>query len=71
MTLRAMRESLALTQEQAASKTGLSQPAISALELGRVPNPGIETVAKLATAYGAPVDVVIDALRETVAEAAA
>jgi transcriptional regulator with XRE-family HTH domain len=64
MTLREMREASGLTQEQAAERAKMSQPAISAIELGRVPNPGIETVSKLAEAYGQPLEAVIAAIRE-------
>ena len=64
MTLRQMREASGLTQEQAAERAKMSQPAISAIELGRVPNPGIETVAKLAEVYGQTLEAVIAAIRE-------
>ena len=65
-----MREAKGLTQEQAAERTGLSQPAISALELGRVPNPGIETVSRLSEVYGQPLELVIAAVRVASAEVA-
>lgn len=70
MTLREMREAAGLTQEQAAEKTGLSQPSISAIELGRVANPGIETVSRLSEAYAQPLASVIAAVRASVAEVA-
>jgi transcriptional regulator with XRE-family HTH domain len=64
MTLRQMREASGLTQEQAAERAKMSQPSISALELGRVANPGIETVAKLAEVYGQTLETVLAAIRE-------
>lgn len=70
MTLRALRRQVGLTQEQAAERTTLSQEAISAIELGKVANPRIDTLQKLAGAYGVPLDDVVAAVRETVAEAA-
>ena len=70
MTLREMREAAGLTQEQAADATGLSQPSISAIELGRVANPGIETVSSLSKAYGQPLEAVIAAVRASVGEVA-
>lgn len=39
-----------MTQEELAAKSGVDQPTISSLEIGRVRNPSWETVAKLARA---------------------
>lgn len=71
MTLREMREAAGLTQEQAAGKVEMSQAAISAIELGRVANPGIETVSRIAKAYGQPFEVVVDAIRAAAQQGAA
>lgn len=71
MTLRQLRESAGLTQEQVAARAGLRQGAISHLELGRVANPTIGTLEDYARGLDQPIEVVIAALRETVAEAAA
>lgn len=71
MTLRQLRESAALTQEQVAERAGLRQGAISNLESGRVPNPTIDTLEKLAHAYGVHLSDLVTAVRESVAEAAA
>lgn len=71
MTLREMREAAGLTQEACEARSGLRQSQISALEKGRVKNPTMDTLGKLAAAYDRPIDEVIAAVRETVAEAAA
>lgn len=71
MTLRELRSAKALTQDEVAAKAGLSQTIISALENGRVSSPGLETLEKLATAYGCELNTVIAALRASVAEAEA
>lgn len=71
MTLRELRRQTGLTQEQAAERTTLSQEGISAIERGRVTNPRLDTLEKIATAYGVTLDDVVAAVRETVAEAAA
>jgi len=68
MTLRQLREFAKLTQEQVAERAGLRQGAISNLEGGRIPNPTIGTIEDYARGLGQPVETVIVALRETVAQ---
>jgi transcriptional regulator with XRE-family HTH domain len=70
MTLKAMREAAALTQEEVAARASMRQSAVSALENGRVPNPTMTTVENLARAYSQPVEAVIAAVRASVSEAA-
>lgn len=50
LTLKQARTRCHLTQVALAEKTGLDQTTISKLELGKVPNPGIDTVLRLASA---------------------
>jgi transcriptional regulator with XRE-family HTH domain len=71
MTLRQMREASALTQQQVADASGLTQASISALELGKHSSPRLDTLQTLAAAYGVTLDELVAAVRETVAEAAA
>lgn len=71
MTLRELRERAQLTQDGVALATGLPQSTVSALESGKVINPRIDTLEKLAAAYIVTLDDVVAAVRETVAEAAA
>lgn len=66
MTLRERRESLGLTQEQMAVEAEMHQAEISAFERGMVPNPGINRLERLATAYQWSLTETIAALRETV-----
>lgn len=68
MTLRQLRETAQLTQEQVAARAGLRQGAISSLEAGRIQNPTIGTIEDYARGLGQPVEIVIVALRETVAQ---
>ena len=67
MTLREMRESLALTQEDVAARCQLPQAHISKLELGKFRNPGVQTLAQLADGLGVPLPVVIAAHTATLA----
>lgn len=71
MTLKAMRDQAGLTQEALAAKSTIPQSTVSALEIGRIANPGIDTVGKLADAYDVPLVDIINALRETLIETAA
>lgn len=52
ITLREARQAAGLSQDQLAAKSGLTQGAISQLELGLISNPGIDTVTRLAGALG-------------------
>lgn len=70
MNLRALRETANLTQEVLASRAGMRQSAISALENGKVPNPTIDTVQALAQALSKTTDEIIDAVRASASEAA-
>lgn len=72
MNLKQLRERAGLaTQEQAAEVVGVHQTTISGLENGAHPSPRLDTLQKLADAYRVPLDVVVAAVRATVAEAAA
>jgi len=71
MTLRQLREAAGLTQEQVAEAAKMRQGAVSNLESGRTANPTIDTIEAYAQGVGQPIDVVVAALRHTVAEAAA
>lgn len=54
-----------------AAKAGLSQSLISSLEMGRVPSPTLDTLERLATAFGCDINTVIAAVRASVAESEA
>ena len=68
MTLRQMRESRTLTQEQVAAETGLDQTTISQIENGRVRDPRYSTLVALASVYRVSVEEIASAIA---AEAAA
>lgn len=70
-TVRALRSAAGLTQDQLAAKAGLSQSLISSLEMGRVPSPTLDTLERLATAFGCDINTVIAAVRASVAESEA
>ena len=69
MTLRELREAAGLTQVQLSDATGgvVAQETISKLELGRVRDPNYSTTAALAKALNLSIEVVADAIAETVA----
>jgi transcriptional regulator with XRE-family HTH domain len=67
MSLRDMRETAGLTQDELAAKSGLSQTQISQLELGKIPNPGTRTLRRLADALGVPLGAVISSVLDEVA----
>ena len=50
--LQVLRESVGRSQTELAEAAGVKQPMIARLEAGRVKNPGILTIAKLANALG-------------------
>lgn len=70
MTLKAMREAAALTQEALAAACDIRQGAVSQLENGLVVNPGIDTAEKLAKALSCSVEDVIAAIRASASEVA-
>lgn len=71
MTLRELRDKRGLTQVEVAFAGGLEQTTISQLEMGKIADPRASTLQKLAAVYGVKLQVVIDALAEAVAKAAA
>lgn len=50
------RELKGMTIRNLSTKSGVSNPLICQIELGRVKNPGWKTVVKLATALNIPLD---------------
>ena len=72
MNLKQLREQRGFpTQEAAADQIGVDQTTVSKLESGTVTSPRLDTLQKFADAYGVDLSVVVAAVRETVAEAAA
>lgn len=71
MTLRELREKKTLSQADVAQKSGVEQTTVSQLELGKVRDPRISTLEKLATVYGVRLQVVVDALAASIGEAEA
>ena len=57
-SLRKLRQKARLTQVELAERTGIRQTSISALELGKVPDPRISTVRRLAHALDEPIHTV-------------
>lgn len=55
--LRAVRKSRNLTQKEVAERAGISQPALSRIELGGVPD--IETLRRLGNAMGVRFHVIV------------
>jgi transcriptional regulator with XRE-family HTH domain len=70
MTLRELRERKGLTQAEvvALSRGELDQTTISQLELGKVRDPRHSTMQRLADAYSVRLQVIADALVETIRE---
>jgi transcriptional regulator with XRE-family HTH domain len=56
MGIREVRESRRMTQERLAELSGVTQSAISAIELGTVKVPGVDTAGKIARALGVTVE---------------
>ena len=71
MTLRELREKRKLTQAEVAARVDVEQVTVSQLELGKIRDPRISTLEKLAEAYGVTLKAVRDALSESVSEAEA
>jgi len=57
--IRRRREKAGLTQEQAADRAGMHQPAWAKIELGVVANPTIDTLRRMADALGCSVGVLL------------
>lgn len=71
MTLRELRERKKLSQADVADKSGVEQTTVSQLELGKVRDPRISTLEKLADVYQVKLQVVVDALAESVQQSEA
>lgn len=71
MTLRDLREKKTLSQAEVAQRSGVEQTTVSQLELGKVRDPRISTLEKLAAVYGVRLQVVVDAFAASVADAEA
>ncbi len=57
--LRKVREQLGYTQREAAQRAGIRFQYLSNLENGRIANPSVNTLKKIAAAYGMGVDELI------------
>lgn len=71
ITLRDLRTAARLTQDQLAAKAEVSQGLISQIEIGRVPNPQLDTLEKLAGALGVDIATLVSAVRASGAETTA
>jgi transcriptional regulator with XRE-family HTH domain len=71
MNLRQLREAKGQSQHESATLAGIDQTQVSSLELGRIPNPTLATLDGLARAYQTSRDLIVLALRTSVAEAQA
>ena len=69
MNLRELREQAGLTQAQVAERSGLSQSAISSMEIGVTANPQLDSLEAVAAALGCDLQTVIAALRASSAAA--
>lgn len=58
-TIRQLREKNGTTQVELAVAAQITQAAISAIELGAVRNPGIETIRRIAAALGSNLEDLI------------
>ena len=54
--LRSIRERLGISQREAADRIGVRSQYLSNMENGRIPNPSLETLCRIAKAYGMGVD---------------
>jgi transcriptional regulator with XRE-family HTH domain len=54
--LRSLRVAAGLTQQDLAVKAGLSVSVVAHIEVGRIPNPRLDTIRALAIALGCSVD---------------
>ena len=55
-TIRKLRERAGLTQDELATKAGISQPYLSQLEAGSVKRPAVQVVHRLAKALGVTIE---------------
>ena len=62
--LKALRKAKGLSQEELASRSGISQSEISSIESGGRKDPALTTVAKLATALDTSLDDFVESLTE-------
>jgi transcriptional regulator with XRE-family HTH domain len=69
MTLRQLRQAANLSQMEAGMLSGLHQGTISALEIGKIPDPQLSTIDALARVYQQPRHVIILAIAKSLAEA--
>ena len=60
INIKERREELHMTQEELASRSGVSRQTISSLETGKYENVLIGTLAAIATALGTTVDKIFD-----------
>jgi transcriptional regulator with XRE-family HTH domain len=58
--IKQLREARDLTQQQLATKAGLSQAYVSQLETGQKKNPGLPALKKLAKALDVPVAALLE-----------
>jgi transcriptional regulator with XRE-family HTH domain len=54
--IRELREKLGITQIDLAAKVGVTQAAISLIELGKSENPAVDTAQKIAKVLGVPLE---------------
>jgi len=71
MTLRELREKKNLSQAQVATRGDIEQTTVSQLELGKIQDPRSSTLQALASVYGVRLQAVVDALAESIEQAAA
>jgi transcriptional regulator with XRE-family HTH domain len=71
MTLRELRERKKLTQAEVAERGDVEQTTVSQLELGKIRDPRVSTLEALAKVYDVKLQVVLDALGESVQSAEA
>lgn len=71
MTLRELREKKKFSQAEVAERGGMDQTTVSQIELGKIRDPRIGTLEKLAGVYEVRLQVVLDAFNATIAEAEA
>lgn len=62
--LRSLRKSGGLTLKQVETETGMSVPYLSDLERDKIPNPSLETLAKLAKVHHLTVGSLLDGVDE-------
>lgn len=68
MTLRELRENRKLSQAEVAQRGDMDQTTVSQIELGKIRDPRIGTLEKLADVYEVKLQVVLDAFSATIAD---